>query len=127
MLFCFYLCVCMCIQVPVEARRGHQMPKASVLGSCKLPMMGARNQNLVLYKSSPCSELLTLFFSPYKFILKQLFVPFVYILIWCFSVLKVLFTFLYAGPLSGKCLANIFIQFRNPFFLLLNRILHVYK
>lgn len=45
-----YPCVgiCLCVQVPSEARKRYQIPEAEVIHSCELPHMGAGNwtQNL---------------------------------------------------------------------------------
>lgn len=44
--------MCACAFRCCGGQRGHPMPKASVLGSCKLPVKGGGNQILVLYKAA---------------------------------------------------------------------------
>jgi hypothetical protein len=56
---CFCVFVCERVQVPVKARRGHQIPSNWVTCGWKPPNMGAGNQTQVLGKSSKCFSLLS--------------------------------------------------------------------
>lgn len=64
MAFCifFIMCVASCVyvchivQLPVKAKSVHSIPlKLELTDNCELFSMFARNQPLVLYKSSKCS------------------------------------------------------------------------
>lgn len=85
MCICLRVCVCLtCMDVPLEDRRGHQIPRARAVGSHKLPDTGTVNWAWVLGNSSKCSWWLSHFSSPCRLDLNfyhifiYLFIVFVY-------------------------------------------------
>lgn len=83
MCICLRVCVCLvCMDVPLEDRRGHQIPRARAVGSHKLPDTGTVNWAWVLGNSSKCSWWLSHFSSPCRLDLNFYHI-FIYLLCLC--------------------------------------------
>lgn len=46
------MCVCVCIQIPEQARRGFRSPGTGARSGFELPDMGAQNPTYILWKNS---------------------------------------------------------------------------